>query len=48
VRQSRPLSLSGAATGVALGVVRLSAAMAAMVTRPDVPPYDFENSSKFS
>ncbi|ANQ73028.1 anaerobic C4-dicarboxylate transporter family protein [Rhodococcus qingshengii] len=42
VRPSRPLSLSVVSTGVALACSPVSAAMAAMVTLTDVPPYDFE------
>lgn len=42
IRPSRPLSLSVVATGVALACSPVSAAMAAMVTLTDVPPYDFE------
>lgn len=42
VRPSRPLSLSVVATGVALACSPVAAAMAAMVTLTDVPPYNFE------
>ncbi|WP_243230736.1 anaerobic C4-dicarboxylate transporter [Microbacterium sp. CIAB417] len=42
IRPSRPLSLSVVATGVALACSPVSAAMAAMVTLTDVPPWDFE------
>jgi anaerobic C4-dicarboxylate transporter DcuB len=42
IRPSRPLSLSVVATGVALACSPVSAAMAAMVTLTDKPPYNFE------
>lgn len=42
IRPSRPLSLSVVATGVALACSPVSAAMAAMVTLTEVPPYNFE------
>ncbi|MFJ3379714.1 anaerobic C4-dicarboxylate transporter family protein [Curtobacterium sp. NPDC090217] len=42
IRPSRPLSLSVVATGVALACSPVSAAMAAMVTLTEVPPYGYE------
>jgi anaerobic C4-dicarboxylate transporter DcuA/anaerobic C4-dicarboxylate transporter DcuB len=42
IRPSRPLSLAVVSTGVALACSPVSAAMAAMITLTDVPPYNFD------
>jgi anaerobic C4-dicarboxylate transporter DcuA/anaerobic C4-dicarboxylate transporter DcuB len=41
VRPSRPLSMTVVASGIALACSPVSAAMAAMITLTDVPPYNF-------
>jgi anaerobic C4-dicarboxylate transporter DcuB len=42
IRPSRPLSLTVVISGVALACSPVSAAMAAMITLTDVPPYNFD------
>ena len=42
VRPSRPLSLTVVVSGVALACSPVSAAMAAMITLTEVPPYNFD------
>lgn len=42
IRPSRPLSLTVVVSGVALACSPVSAAMAAMITLTDVPPYNFD------